>query len=353
MTSFQQLTVLEKPLERPPHLQRLLEMLTYRRPAGSRSEMKFIRRYLYPIKDIQMDDYGNLIHQIGDDPTIMWSSHTDTVHRDQGRQQIVVKGNTVTLNNDKNSNCLGADCTAGVWMMLEMIKAEVPGLYVFHREEECGGKGSIFLSENHPELFDNIKYAIAFDRRGTGSIITHQYGGRCCSAEFAQSLSKAIGMGHVEDAGGSFTDTANYTHLIGECSNVSIGYQGEHGPKESLDLDYLDRLRWAILSADFSELVAKRQPGEEEPWEDIWDYRGGYGGYSSYRYGDKKANATYQNGAWTWDDDQEPKVARSNRSLASLVRDHYDEVADWLEEEGMDAKMMADIIYARGGAVKL
>ena len=233
-----------------------------------------------------------------------------------------------------------------------MIKAEVPGLYVFHREEECGGKGSIFLSENHPELFDNIKYAIAFDRRGTSSIITHQYGGRCCSAEFAQSLSKAIGMGHVEDAGGSFTDTANYTHLIGECTNVSIGYQGEHGPKESLDLDYLDRLRWAILSADFSELVAKRQPGEEEPWEDIWDYRGGYG-YNSYGYGSKKANATYQNGAWTWDDDQEPKVARSNRTLASLIRDHYDEVADWLEEEGMDAKMMADIIYARGGAVKL
>jgi hypothetical protein len=198
MTAFQdnKVLALPAPKERPEHTKRLLEMLSYRRPGGSKTERKFIRRYLAPLS-MQIDQYGNHIKRIGDAP-ILWSCHTDTVHKFGGRQHTKIQSNIVSAN-DAQSNCLGADCTAGVWLMTEMIRANIPGLYVFHREEESGGMGSNWLLKNTPELLEGIKYAIAFDRRGNKSVITHQFGGRCCSDAFAASLANAIGMEHVHD----------------------------------------------------------------------------------------------------------------------------------------------------------
>ena len=72
--------------------------------------------------------------------------------------------------------------------MLEMIKASVPGLYIFHRDEEVGGKGSKYISINTPEILKGIQFAIAFDRYGTTSVITEQMGGKCASREFADSI---------------------------------------------------------------------------------------------------------------------------------------------------------------------
>ena len=67
----------------------LLEMLAYRRPAGSDAEINFIAKYLLPL-GVRADGAGNMIKQIGNSPTL-WSCHTDTVHRKQGRQRLLLK----------------------------------------------------------------------------------------------------------------------------------------------------------------------------------------------------------------------------------------------------------------------
>ena len=72
-------------------LGRLLEMLTYKRPAGSATEQEFIARFIYPLEPWK-DSYGNLIIQVGDHPNILWSCHTDTVHQVGGRQRTFVSG---------------------------------------------------------------------------------------------------------------------------------------------------------------------------------------------------------------------------------------------------------------------
>jgi hypothetical protein len=305
----------------------LLAMLAMRRPAWSKTERNFIYRYLRPL-GLQEDELGNLYKRIGDAP-VLWSSHTDTVHT-HGGTQLLRLSNGIISQSDKSSNCLGADCTAGVWLMMQMIRANRPGLYVFHRAEEVGGKGSEFIAKNRPDILEGIKYAIAFDRRGHGSIITHQWGGRCCSEAFSVSLSKALGMSHDSDSGGSFTDTANYIDLIGECSNLSVGYMNEHTKRETLDFDYLDTLRAALLKLDASTLVQERQPGDIDPadWEDDVTRWGAFD-----------------------DDDQMPRGFASG-SLASLVRNHPDEVADWLEEYGITAEEVATAVYLRGGVIR-
>lgn len=331
------------PRERSASIRTLLEMLSYRRPNGSRTEKKFIRRFLSPL-GMQIDGAGNHYKRIGDAP-ILWSSHTDTVHRNGGRQLTQVKDGMVGVV-DKQSNCLGADCTAGVWIMMQMIQAEVPGLYVFHRAEEVGAIGSSWIAENTPEFLTGIQFAIAFDRRATGSIITHQFGGRCCSASFALSLADAIGMGHKQDSGGSFTDTASYTDLIGECTNVSVGYYGEHSDGEMLDLDYIERLRDALIASDFTNLVSERKPGEVD--YDKW--------YSkAYGYGDWREHGTYSAGNYTssyargfYDEDQEKGFQKTGYSLYALVRDNPAEVADWLEEYGISIEDLEEALYMRG-----
>lgn len=305
----------------------LLAMLSYRRPAFSKTERRFIREYLRPL-GMTEDSFGNLYKRIGDAP-ILWSCHTDTVHSIGGIQTLCVTADTVRVA-DKRSNCLGADNTVGIWLMVEMIKANKPGLYVFHRAEEIGGQGSSHIAECNEALLTGLKYAVAFDRRGTSSIITHQAGGRCCSDVFASSLARALRLGHVHDSGGTFTDTANYTHLIGECSNVSAGFHSEHTSKERLDLAYVRSLREALLSFDWQALEHERQPGDLDPDEEelnqAWDI-------------------------WGDGDDQMPFRSRSN-SVDRLVQDHPAEIADWLESHGITAEELEEAIYQRGGIIR-
>lgn len=317
-----------------PDTKTLLAMLGYRRPAGSNAEAAFISRFLAPL-GCKADAYGNMILRLGSAP-VLWSSHTDTVHRKPGSQLIQMSDDCVIT--APRSDCLGADCTAGVWLMVEMIRAGVPGLYIFHREEEVGGCGSSYIASKTPELVDGIKFAIAFDRRGTTSVITHQGRGRCCSDAFASSLIAGLDLGMEHDDGGTFTDTANYVDLVAECTNVSVGFQNEHRSTESLDLGHLLRLRDALLRLDLDRLVDVRKPGEDD---DYWN---------SSLWGDK------------WEDDEKfadkwdvaPRfMGGSGRTksrakydqLQDLVLEHPDAVADLLDALGVTAQDILSHVY--------
>lgn len=251
----------------------LREMLTYRRPAGSKTERRFIRRFLRPL-GITQDKAGNIIKRIGDAP-VMWSSHTDTVHKSGGRQTIIERDGWIKA---VNSSCLGADDTAGVWLMVQMIRRNVPGLYVFHRAEEIGGYGSLHIAETNKELLAGIDMAIALDRRGENSIITHQWGGRCCSDAFARALGRALDLGMRPDDTGSFTDTANYMELVPECTNISVGYYNQHSRDEMLFPEFLERLLEALCELDVYKLPVERDPAlqyqDEYRWPDAYDTSG-------------------------------------------------------------------------------
>lgn len=287
----------------------LLDMMTHRRPHGSKSEKAFSRQYLDPL-GCRADGFGNRILRIGTAP-VMWSSHVDTVHRAGGTQLLRVQDGTVSLHrgsksSGSKSNCLGADDTAGIWLMVEMIRRGVEGLYVFHRGEEVGGLGSSFIADKTPELLRGIDFAIALDRKGYDSVITHQ-GGRCCSDKFAGELSRQLGMGFKPDDTGLFTDTANYTGLVSECTNLSVGYHMQHGPREWQDITFLEELLEALCTLDVSALPVCRDPGE--PDDDWWlDY------------------------------------GSDSDTLVSLVEDHPEVAADLLEQLGVDRRAFEDAI---------
>jgi hypothetical protein len=241
-------------------------MLTYARPMGSRAEARFIRRFIATI-GATPDRHGNWIATIGDAPQVLWSCHTDTVHTRQGRQVVVRDDRHVFRLPDRSrSNCLGADDTAGVFILTEMIKRRVPGRYVFHFGEERGCIGSSALVEDHPAWLNEITMAIALDRKGTTDVITHQ-GIRTASDQFAQELADAIGLGYEPSDRGIYTDTERYAGIVPECTNLSIGYEGAHSPDETLDglhvLALLDRL----CALDLATIGVYRDPTVPDPDE--------------------------------------------------------------------------------------
>lgn len=238
----------------------LVDMLRYMRPEGSQTQKEFCRRFLEPTFG-KPDVHGNYIHVVGDKPNLCFAAHHDTVHRADGLQSVVVTNEIVSIADPKVSSCLGADCTTGVWLILGMIEAGVEGVYVVHAAEEVGCKGSSALVKSKPSWLYDLDAVISFDRYGDKSVITHQMGCRTASEEFAKSFSDAVNLPQLAaDSGGSYTDSNEYANIVSECTNISVGYYGQHGVNETQDLEFADTLMVALISADWSRLVFTRNP---------------------------------------------------------------------------------------------
>lgn len=251
-------------------MKRLLAMLSYKRPHGSKSEAAWVKRFIMPYNpEVIRDRFGDpmvYVVQVGESTTL-FSAHIDTMHRTPGRQKVI-ESDGILFKADGEP--LGADDGAGVWLLLEMIDAGIPGAYTFPVGEERGGIGSSWFAENIPDFLRLFSRAITFDRRGVDSIITHQACGRCCSDKFAETLADQLNSAnnnfmYSPDDTGVYTDTAEYIEMIPECTNVSCGYQDEHTPREQLDVAHIVALRDACLRLDWESLPVVRDPSEIEP----------------------------------------------------------------------------------------
>ena len=314
-----------------PAVADLLRMLSYMRPAASLYEEDYIEKYIDCLPKVRKDGYGNRWVVVGASPNIMWSSHTDTVHNEPGMQQVTLSDGFAYV---ADSSCLGADDTCGNWLMIQMIHAHVPGLYIFHREEEVGGHGSIYVARHYADEIAKagIQACVAFDRKGYDSVITHQMGGRCCSDAFANSLAAILGGVFAIDTGGTFTDSANYTDIIGECTNLSVGYHGAHGPLEATNVAFLVGMRDVLLTADWSQLVMARKPGEADPDEQDWGRS-----FSGYGYGGTRSQHRPYDGPGARDYDERDIV-----EMIDAVKVDPDMVARFLLEMGYTADDVDD-----------
>lgn len=244
-------------------LDTLVDMMSYARPEGSRMQQKFCNRYLYPVFG-EPDPDGNFILHIGQSRTV-FAAHHDTVDRLSMRKTIVIDDQNIAhLPKGTNAACLGADCTTGVWIILRMIEANIPGIYIIHAGEEKGCIGSRALVLDYPEFLKTVDRVISFDRMGYDSIITHQMGRRTCSDKFATWLGEELGLGMKPDDTGSYTDSEVYADVIPECTNVSVGYNRQHSTNEYQDLDFAAQLAEAVLTVDWENSPVEREPGFDD-----------------------------------------------------------------------------------------
>lgn len=329
----------------------VLEILSYGRKHGSATEAEFTSRVLLKAlwdcgAEYELDAFGNVWVEGGapaSGPAILWSCHIDTVHAKGGRQsvQFALDGRTIELVKQKPGRCLGADNGAGVWLLLEMIRAGVPGGYVFHRGEEVGRLGSEHVSDKEADRLIGYDACVAFDRKGYDNLITHQMGMRCASEAFSESFGSALntagrGFRYSSDDGGSYTDSYSYAGQISECANVSVGYAREHGPKETLDALHLWRLRNAMVSADFSKVLCERDPT-------VIDY--GYDDYHWGSYGGGLGNVTPIGTPPASSSSSRSSASQSEAvTLANLIERFPAAAADLLMQYGLGCDELLDVL---------
>jgi hypothetical protein len=296
----------------------LIEMLKYKRPSDSWSEKEFCDTYLKPVFG-EPDENGNYTkivyepaHRGFVQPRVCFTAHYDTVHRVAGKQQVLVTGDIVSA---VQSDCLGADCTTGVWLILGMIEKNIPGVYVIFYGEESGCLGSRAMTKDTPDWLEYIDAMISFDRKGEESIITHQMGLRTASDAFAVSLAEALDMPTLRpDPTGSYTDSNEFTHLVSECTNLSVGYLNQHSSKETQNVYFAYLLLDKLCNADWSKLVFERDPSIVED-----DY------YSSSWGAVRKTNT---------------KLKTNISQLEDLIYEFPEELAQVLEDWGCDAEYL-------------
>lgn len=263
----------------------LYDLLVRATPHGHEDKLKD----LMP-KGAETDACGNMIYRIGraKEHKTMFSSHMDTVQRGTDLRRLVHDKScfVYATNADGSPSVLGADDKIGMYIMLRMMEKKIPGMYVFHVGEECGGIGSEWLVKNNPKYFTHIDRCVAFDRMDYSSVITAQHG-VCCSDEFADALCDELNKGmpayckFEPDNTGVFTDSENYVGLIGECTNLSVGYFNQHTTSEHFDPIWLESTFLPIvLGLDWSALPTVREPEARA----TYSYSGNYHSSSSGKH---------------------------------------------------------------------
>ena len=236
------------------------QLTSFTYPFGTESDLE---KYL-PI-GYQKDEWGNYYFQIGE-PTIMFTCHLDTSCITKEKVNHVFDGDILRTD---GTTILGADDKAGMTILLYMIENNISGLYYFFIGEERGCVGSSKLANNwKSSIFCNkIDKIVSFDRRGTDSIITEQLYGVCCSNEFATELSDRLNYANESfnfrpDPTGIYTDSAQFTNLVPECTNISVGYYNEHSTSEYQNIEFLKRIAQAACDIDWSSLPVVRFSNE-------------------------------------------------------------------------------------------
>ncbi len=275
---------------------------------------------------ISVDGAGNLhIDCRRADSKTLFIAHVDTVHRTTGVNKI---RKTPTHWHAEGAP-LGADDGAGCAMLMHMMHNGVPGYYIFSQGEECGGIGAKHLATKQRALLKQFDRAIAFDRRGIDSVISHQGYGRCASDTFCQALSNALcdandTLMYLPDDTGVYTDTAEFVDDIPECTNVSVGYAHEHSDKEVLNIVHFEALAKAVLGVDWDGLPTERDPTKVE--------------YKQYAYAGKDwwktCDSKYSSKSMAWyDDDEYFEHERLQDALYDARAGLYEDLLEYIAEE--------------------
>lgn len=310
----------------------LARALSMKRPHGSEGTARltdWLQANAPAHAKIHRDEVGNL-HidtRISTTNRTLFTAHVDTVHRQPGPNKI----RKTKTHWYADGAPLGADDGAGCAMLMHLLHGGVAAYYLFTQGEECGGIGATFVAKD-VEFLSQFDRAIAFDRRGIDSVITHQGWGRTASDAFAQSLSTALNaddtLMFMPDDTGVYTDTAEFIDVIPECTNISVGYNFEHSDKEELNLLHFQALANRVVQIDWDSLPTDRDPTVRETYQDKWsDYYGGWGmGATSV--------TSLSSKAWLLDDD--------DWALEDLRDAIYDAMAgnkQWLVE------LLAESVY--------
>ena len=121
---------------------------------------------------------------------------------------------------------IGADDRAGVFSILEILRAGYRPSVIFCCQEEVGGIGASYLAFDYEKPFADMKYLIELDRQGKDDSVYY----KCDNKDFEEMIN-SFGF---KTAYGSFSDISIIAPQWGiSAVNLSIGYYDEHSIEET------------------------------------------------------------------------------------------------------------------------
>lgn len=254
------------------HFKLLSRILQSKRAHNSSGDHAF-RRWLESQVGTFYTKAGNIVVTTDDKSDVMFSCHIDTCHSpvvsDDKPQKLDFDPNLghifLAPESQKTGHVLGADDGAGIYIMLRMIEAKVPGTYVFHIGEEVGCVGSRAMAREQEKWLGKFNLAVAFDRPQSFEVIHTQGGLVCSSLKCSTALALALStdtLAYEPSANGVLTDTKHYRSIIPECLNIGVGYSFQHSPQEYQDVYHLEALAKRCCEINWSALPIDRDPYE-------------------------------------------------------------------------------------------
>lgn len=175
---------------------------------------------------------------------------------------------------------LGADDKNGIWICLKALAKFSAIKVAFFVGEEIGCVGS---SSANMEFFNNCRFVLQCDRRGSSDLITSVYSSSLCGKDFLDDVD-AEKFGYKE-ASGMLTDvyTLKTNGLGVSCVNISCGYYSPHTDHEVTVISDLKN----CLDFVFHIIANCTRVYKHDYVAPVWKAKtySGYGSYCSGHYG--------------------------------------------------------------------
>lgn len=206
-------------------------------PSGKEWPMKkFIKRYIkanIPGCKIAYDGKGNMYVIKGQSETYPCIvAHLDQVQKNHPKdfQAIEAKGMIFGYSSKLKSFCgLGADDKNGIWIALKALQHFPILKAVFFVEEEIGCRGS---SVAEIGFFDDCRYVIQCDRKGSSDLITQIGWTDLCSNEFLKAIEPEKFGYHTQTGMMTDIEALKDNGLAVSAVNLSCGYYNPHTDEE-------------------------------------------------------------------------------------------------------------------------
>ena len=169
----------------------------------------------------------DFIIAVGDTP-IALMAHLDTVFKSPPHNIYYDRVKNVMWSPEG----LGADDRAGVYAIVQILKAGYRPTVIFTTDEELGAIGASIIAESFPTCPTELKYIIELDRRGSNDCVFYD----CDNPKFDSYIES---FGFITNFG-SFSDISIICpkwKIAGV--NLSVGYYDEHSVSEILNVGQL------------------------------------------------------------------------------------------------------------------
>lgn len=256
------------------------QIVSLKQPALKKVMSNFLRKKYSKV--IETKDY---IVAVGEIP-IALTAHMDTVFDKPVSELFYDTRKNVMWSPDG----LGADDRAGVYAIIQILRAGYRPHVILTTDEEKGCLGAAELAKL-PCPFEDLRYVIELDRRGTNDCVFYD----CENPQFVDYVEQ---FGFTE-AYGSFSDICEFCpewEVAGV--NLSIGYRDEHSHQELLFVSpmfaTIEKVKKMLEEEEIpffkyipSPYAWNWKSWKKDGWEETYDSKAyGYGCYT-YPYDDE------------------------------------------------------------------